>query len=208
MISQDLPLSAQVTSIVFEPFCLEPVHVLLSHFHSILSASFPSPSHVVRLQSLLALGCILWPLVSFSLCCISMPASLSSYSTSSRTITLPYTSSHYSIIVEGSANKVDNIIQVGMKSLKKKTWIWQQPQHSSLAGAASLQSSKAYAVFPAHLQWGDAIVLNILPSSALSPSKKSDVKVAALRNSQHPSFLCSHQQASLIYLAQCTSRWF
>merc|ERR1711989_44629 len=54
MISQDLPLSAQVTSIVFEPFCLEPVHVFLSHFHSILSASFPSPSHVVRLQSLLA----------------------------------------------------------------------------------------------------------------------------------------------------------
>ena len=48
--------------------------------------------------------------VSFSLCCISIPASLSSYSTSSRTITLPYTSSHYSIIVEGSANKVDNCI--------------------------------------------------------------------------------------------------
>ena len=57
--------------------------------------------------------------MSFSLCCISIPASLSSYSTSSRTITLPYTSSHYSIIVEGSANKVDNLIQVGMKSLKK-----------------------------------------------------------------------------------------
>merc|ERR1719411_2315134 len=57
--------------------------------------------------------------VSFSLCCISIPASLSSYSTSSRTITLPYTSLHYSIIVEGSANKVNNIIQVGMKSLKK-----------------------------------------------------------------------------------------
>ena len=57
--------------------------------------------------------------VSFSLCCIYIPASLSSYSTSSRTITLPYTSSHYSIIVEGSANKVDNLIQVGMKSLKK-----------------------------------------------------------------------------------------
>ena len=33
---------------------------------------------------------------------------------------MPYTSLHYSIIVEGSANKVDNIIQVGMKSLKKK----------------------------------------------------------------------------------------
>jgi len=61
---------------------------------------------------------------------------------------------------------------------------------------------------PAHLQMGDARVLNILPSSALSPSKKSDVKVAALRNSQHQSFLCSHQQASLIYFAQCTSRRF
>ena len=57
--------------------------------------------------------------LSYSLCSISIPASLSSYSTSSRTITLPYTSSHYSIIVEGSANKVDNLIQVGMKSLKK-----------------------------------------------------------------------------------------
>ena len=57
---------------------------------------------------------------------------------------------------------------------------------------------------PAHLQLGDTKVLHILPCSALSPSIKLDVKVSALRNSHHPSFLSSPQQASLIYLVQRT----
>ena len=131
--------------------------------------------------------------VSFSLCCISIPASLSSYSTSSRTITLPYTSLHYSIIVEGSANKVDNIIQVGMKSLKKKP-----ESDNSLSiplSPAPLHSSpqRPMPFSPAHLQMGDARVLNILPSSALSPSKKSDVKVAAIHSTQAFSVLISKQ---------------
>jgi hypothetical protein len=46
---------------------------------------------------------------------------------------------------------------------------------------------------PAHLQMGDARVLNILPSSALSPSKKSDVKVAAIHSTQAFSVLISKQ---------------
>ena len=59
---------------------------------------------------------------SCSSCSRSIPASLTSFYTPSTTITLPYTSSHYSsfnVIVEESANKVDNIIQVGMNSLTK-----------------------------------------------------------------------------------------
>ena len=131
--------------------------------------------------------------VSFSLCCISIPASLSSYSTSSRTITLPYTSLHYSIIVEGSANKVDNIIQVGMKSLKK---IPESDNSLSIPlSPAPLHSSpqRPMPFSPAHLQMGDARVLNILPSSALSPSKKSDVKVAAIHSTQAFSVLISKQ---------------
>ena len=121
----------------------------------------------------------------------------------------PTRASHYSsfnIIVEGSANKVDNIIQVGMKSLKKKTWIWQQPQHSSLAGAASLQSSKAYAVFPCSSANGRCKSIKYFAIFSSFSLKKIWCKGG--RNSQHPSFLRSHQQASLIYLAQCTSRRF
>jgi len=112
--------------------------------------------------------------VSFSLCCISIPASLSSYSTSSRTITLPYTSSHYSIIVEGSES--DNSLSIPLSPA---------PLHSS--------PQRPMPFSPAHLQMGDARVLNILPSSALSPSKKSDVKVAAIHSTQAFSVLISKQ---------------
>ena len=147
------------------------------------------------------LGCVLWPLEHQELLLLQQihpgfPDLLF------HLFHEPYTSSLYSslnIIVKGSANKADNIIQVGMKSLKK---IPESDNSLSIPlSPAPLHSSpqRSMPFSPAHLQLGDATVLNILPSSALSPSKKSDVKVAALRNSQHQSFLCSHQQASLIY---------
>ena len=210
MISQDLPLSAQVTSIVFEPFCLAPVHVFLSHFHSILSASFPSPSHVVRLQSLLALGCILWPLEQRELLLVlhihpGLPELLFHLLQDHHFALHEFTLQHYcrgickqSWQFNTSRNEVTEKIPESDNSLSIP--LSPAPLHSS--------PQRPMPFSPAHLQMGDARVLNILPSSALSPSKKSDVKVAALRNSQHPSFLCSHQQASLIYLAQCTSRRF
>ena len=47
-----------------------------------------------------------------------------------------------------------------------------------------------------------------IPSSALSPSIELAVKVSTLRNSQHPCFLSSHQQACLIYLLQHTTCLF
>ena len=108
---------------------------------------------------------------SFSLCSRSIPASLTSYSTSSTTITLPYTSSHYSIFVERPANKVDNIIQVRRKSLKE---IPESDNSLSLPlSLAPLHSSPQWPMpfSPAHLQLDDATVLYIFPSSALSPSK-------------------------------------
>ena len=139
--------------------------------------------------------------LSYSLCSISIPASLSSYSTSSRTITLPYTSLHYSIIVEGSANKVDNIIQVGMKSLKKKP-----ESDNSLSiplSPAPLHSSpqRPMPFSPAHLQMGDARVLNILPSSALSPSKNlmSRWPHYAIHSTQAFSVLISKQASSILH---------
>ena len=103
--------------------------------------------------------------------CNSAQASLTSYSTSSMTITLPYTSSHYSIFVERPANKVDNIIQVRRKSLKE---IPESDNSLSLPlSLAPLHSSPQWPMpfSPAHLQLDDATVLYIFPSSALSPSK-------------------------------------
>ena len=136
--------------------------------------------------------------VSFSLCCISIPASLSSYSTSSRTITLPYTSLHYSIIVEGSANKVDNIIQVGMKSLKK---IPESDNSLSIPLSPAPLHSSPMPFSPAHLQLGDATVLNILPSSALSPSKNllSRWPHYAIHSTQAFSVLISKQASSILH---------
>ena len=80
-----------------------------------------------------------------------------------------------------------------MKSLKKKP-----ESDNSLSiplSPAPLHSSpkRPMPFSPAHLQMGDARVLNILPSSALSPSKKSDVKVAAIHSTQALSVLISKQ---------------
>ena len=150
-------------------------------------------------------------------CSRSIPASLTSFYTPSTTITLPYTSSHYSsfnVIVEESANKVDNIIQVGMNSLTKYL--------NLTTASASLLSWRRFTPVLRGLCRFPLLICNwamqqyyIYCHLCSFSLKKSDVTVAALRNSQYPSFLCSHQQASLregikknrLYLGKSPKLW-